>query len=127
MQATPAEIAKQFAKDNGFTIVAKDRRYVINYRGAFVAEVGGYPAAYNAMTRHMSELSNALLGYKSAAMPRVKLTPPDTHIALWRYAHDSATHRLKCKSYADALKAIRQRLSNPILRPVFVNIQYIGA
>lgn len=49
---SPAERAKEFAADNGFEIVTVGRRYRItrnNMHNVTITEVGGYPAALNAM------------------------------------------------------------------------------
>lgn len=49
---SPAERAKEFAADNGFIIEPVGRRYRItrnNMHNVTIAEVGGYPAALNAM------------------------------------------------------------------------------
>jgi len=60
---TPAQEAKDFAAANGFTISPLDRRYVVSYPAAqfdtFVANVGGYPAALNAMRKYMDALRDA--------------------------------------------------------------------
>lgn len=57
---TPSQAAHKYAGDNGFKIVSNGRRYIISYPAAqfdtFVAEVGGYPAALNAMRKYFEAL-----------------------------------------------------------------------
>jgi hypothetical protein len=57
---TPAELAREFAEKHGFTIEPVGRRYKL-YRDVdehgepnVFADVGGYPAALNAMKRYMA-------------------------------------------------------------------------
>lgn len=56
---TPAQEAKDYAAQHGFTIITLGRRYIINHQESpydtFVAEVGGYPAALNAMKRYVQQ------------------------------------------------------------------------
>jgi len=70
---TPAQEAKDFAAANGFTISPLDRRYVVSYPAAqfdtFVANVGGYPAALNAMRKHMDALREAELPVCARDLP----------------------------------------------------------
>ena len=54
---TPAAAAKAYAEQHGFDILPADRRYDV-WCGAeadakHIANVGGYPAALNAMKRHV--------------------------------------------------------------------------
>jgi hypothetical protein len=54
---TPAELAKEFAAANGISIRSEGRRYVLTdesvVMGKEFAEVGGYPAALNAMRKYV--------------------------------------------------------------------------
>ncbi|AAT37751.1 gp57 [Burkholderia phage BcepB1A] len=50
---TPAQEAKEYASKHGLTITTNDRRYTIMYGWRVIAEVGGYPAALNAMKRYV--------------------------------------------------------------------------
>lgn len=56
---TPAQEAKEYAAANGFTIRLSGRRYIIEHSDSqyegYVADVGGYPAALNAMQKFVSE------------------------------------------------------------------------
>lgn len=58
---TPAQEAKEFAAAHGFAILPNGRRYDIwtDYEGDehqnHIAQVGGYPAALNAMVRYVEE------------------------------------------------------------------------
>ena len=58
---SPAVLAKDYAAAHGFTIEPVGRRYRITYSAAqfdtFVAEVGGYPAALNAMRKYSDALN----------------------------------------------------------------------
>jgi hypothetical protein len=57
---TPAQQAKEFAVANGFTIVSDDkRRYNVLFDGSLIANVGGYPAALNAMRKHLETSAHA--------------------------------------------------------------------
>lgn len=58
---TPSQQAKDFARDNGFTIEPNGRRYDVWFAPEgeprnHVAQVGGYPAALNAMKAHIESL-----------------------------------------------------------------------
>jgi hypothetical protein len=59
VMTTPAQLAKEFAAAHGFSIVPRGRRYAIVKRRhnsiVEIAEVGGYPAALNAMKRYVAE------------------------------------------------------------------------
>lgn len=69
---TPAQEAKDYAAQHGFTIITLGRRYIINHQESpydtFVAEVGGYPAALNAMKRYVQEQA------ESAALEQARAT-----------------------------------------------------
>jgi hypothetical protein len=54
---TPAQLAKDYAVEHGFVITPVGRRYTVTYPDAqydtHVADVGGYPAALNAMRKYV--------------------------------------------------------------------------
>jgi hypothetical protein len=55
---TPAQEAKAYAAEHGFTIVTAERKHSIYAPGgALVAQVSGYPAALNAMKRDIDALN----------------------------------------------------------------------
>lgn len=64
---TPAQEAKEYAAAHGFEIVPTDRRYTITYvhpetfNIEFVRNVGGYPAALNAMKDFIAEVNDRLM------------------------------------------------------------------
>jgi hypothetical protein len=124
---TPAQVAKQFAADNGFTITSDGRKYRIGYialdsNEIEIAIVSGYPAALNAMKRYMSELSSALLGRKSIADAETHMIRKAARPLIgseewyaqrpWRLCYDRGTIQpMAYATRADALKTVRQRFA----------------
>jgi hypothetical protein len=60
---TPSQLAKDFAAQHGFTITPEGRRYVLSHKGdragvpdLWATDVGGYPAALNAMKARIEDL-----------------------------------------------------------------------
>lgn len=56
---TPSQLAKEFAAQHGFMIKPVERRYHVMRAGmplTFVADVGGYPAALNAMRKWLDDM-----------------------------------------------------------------------
>lgn len=66
---TPAQEAKEYAAANGFTIRPDRRRYIVEHSDSqyegYVADVGGYQAALNAMKKFVESLgafADAIIG-----------------------------------------------------------------
>jgi hypothetical protein len=116
---TPSEQAKEFARSNGFGIEPVGRRYSITRGIEVVAEVGGYPAAINAMRKWIDAF--AIITPKSLGLP---LGGP------WHVIFNGITiMKYGYPTRADALKAVRRGYSgvegyHGIWRNAIVTIEY---
>ncbi len=79
---TPAVLAKNYADAHGMVIIKVERRYQIQTKDALelIDEVGGYPAALNAMKRHVEALQDEANTKRELA----KNAPYDTEQKLLR-------------------------------------------